>query len=158
MATNLFRIARPALAGLVAAAAFAIGCSGGPTLYSVEGTVYLDGNPVQTGETVTGYVVLHADTARGNTNMEDTKADIGPDGRFIVYTRDKKGAPPGWYFVTVDLARTNPKDPYDYKAMVSEKYLDKKKSGLEFEVVPSPAKDRYDIRLESIGSKEKKGK
>lgn len=158
MATISHTAGRPirrALAGVVASAALIAGCDGGPTILQVEGTVYLDGNPVHAGETVTGYVVFHADPARGNNNMEDTKGDIGPDGRYVVYTRDKKGAPPGWYFVTVDLARTNPKDPYDYKAMVSEKYLDKRKSGLEFEVVPNPAKDRYDIRLETMGAKGK---
>jgi len=117
--------------------------------------VYLDGNPVAAGDTLTGYVVLHADPARGNTNLEDVKASVGPDGRYTIYTRDKKGARPGWYFVTVDLARTNPKDPYDYKALVAEKYLDKKKSGLEFEVVPGPEPGRYDIRLESIPPKGK---
>jgi hypothetical protein len=143
---------------LLALIALTTGCSGGPQLVTVEGTVYLDGVPVQTGETVTGYVVFHADPARGNSNMEDVKGDIRPDGRYTIYTRDKKGASPGWYFVTVDLARTNPKDPYDYKAMVSETYLDKRKSGLEFEVVNNPEPGRYDIRLESIGSKEKKGK
>jgi hypothetical protein len=95
--------------------------------------------------------VFHADPGRGNANMEDVKGDIGPDGRYVIYTRDKKGAAPGWYFVTVELARTNPKDPYDYKAMVPEKYLDKAKSGLAFEVVKSPEPGRYDIRLPSIG-------
>ena len=151
MATS--RAGRRALAGAVAAALLAAGCSGGPVLHPVEGTVYLDGNPVQAGERLTGYVVFHADPARGNTNMEDVKGDIGPDGKYVIYTRDQKGTTPGWYFVTVDLARTNPKDPYDYKAMVSEKYLDKAKSGLAFEVVKSPEPGRYDIRLESIGKK-----
>jgi hypothetical protein len=143
----------PGAAELAAAVLVVAGCSSGPTLHPVEGTVFLDGEPVKAGENVTGYVVLHADPARGNTNMEDVKADIRPDGRFTIYTRDKQGALAGWYFVTVDLARTNPKDPYDYKPMVSEKYLDKKKSGLEFEVVPSPEAGRYDIKLESVGKK-----
>jgi hypothetical protein len=154
--TNAIRGALRALAVLVVTAALAVGCSSGSNLVPVEGTVYVDGTPVQTGEFVTGYVILHADTSRGNTNMEDTKGDIGPDGRYTIYTRDKKGTPPGWYFVTVDLARTNPKDPYDYKAMVSENYLDKTKSGLAFEVVSNPQSGRYDIRVESVGAKEKK--
>jgi len=158
VATSVVRPIGRAVAGAVIVAALSVGCSGGPNLVTVEGTVYVDGTPVQTGETVTGYVILHADPARGNMNGEDVKATIGPDGRYTIYTRDKQGASPGWYFVTVDLARTNPNDPYDYKAMVSEKYLHKTKSGLAFEVVSNPEKDRYDIRLESIGSKEKKGK
>lgn len=140
----------PGVVALAAAVALVAGCSGGPNLAPVEGTVYLDDAPVQTGETVTGYVVFHADPARGNNNMEDVKGDIGPDGRYMIYTRDKKGALAGWYFVTVDLARTNPKDPYDYKAMASEKYLDKTKSGLAFEVVKNPEPGRYDIRLPSL--------
>ena len=138
---------------LAAAVALVAGCSSGLNLAPVEGTVYLDGEPVKAGENVTGYVVFHADPARGNKNMEDVKGDIGPDGRYTIYTRDKEGALAGWYFVTVDLARTNPKDPYDYKAMVSEKYLDKTKSGLAFEVIPNPEPGRYDIKLESVGKK-----
>ena len=143
----------PGAVVLAAAVALVAGCSGGPDLAPVEGTVYLNGEPVKAGENVTGYVVFHADPARGNKNMEDVKGDIGPDGKYVIYTRDKKGASAGWYFVTVDLARTNPKDPYDYKAMVSEKYLDKTKSGLAFEVVASPERGRYDIKLESVGKK-----
>lgn len=144
---------RPAAVALAAAAALVAGCGGGPTLHPVEGTVYLDGNPVPASETLTGYVVLHADPARGNTNGEDVKGDIGPDGRFTVHTRDKKGVAPGWYFVTVELARTNPKDPYDYKGLIDDKYLDKKKSGLAFEVIPSPEPGRYDIKVESVKKK-----
>jgi hypothetical protein len=146
------RAVRRALAGVFAAAALA-GCSGGTVLHPVEGTVYLDGNPVQAGERLTGYVVLHADPARGNTNLEDTKGDIGPDGRYTIYTRDQKGAPPGWYLVSVDLARTNPNDPYDYKPLVAAKYLDQRKSGLEFEVVAKPEPGRYDIRLDGLPPK-----
>lgn len=149
------RPVRRALTGVAAACALVAGCGGGPTLQTVEGTVYVDGAPVQTGETVTGYVVFRADPARGNTNMEDTKGDIGPDGKYTIYTRDKKGAPTGWYFVTVDLARTNPKDPYDYKPMIPESFLDPSKSGLAFEVVKDPKPGRYDIQLPGIGPKGK---
>jgi len=143
----------PGAVVLATAVALVAGCNGGPNLSPVEGTVFLDGEPVKAGENVTGYVVFKADPARGNTNMEDVKGDIGPDGRYTIYTRDKKGASAGWYFVTVDLARTNPKDPYDFKAMVPEKYVDPTKSGLAFEVVTRPELGRYDIKLESVGKK-----
>src|SRR5262249_56616160 len=125
-------IRRPLAVVFVAAVALT-GCSSGPKLVKVEGKVYVDDALVQTGPTVTGYVVFHADAARGNTNLEDTKAEIGPDGTYTVYTQDKDGAPVGWYFVTVDLARTNPNDPYEYKPIVSERYLDKPKSRLAFD-------------------------
>jgi hypothetical protein len=151
------RLRRAAIA-LAVAAVLAAGCEGGPNLAPVEGTVFLDGSPVQAGETVTGYVVLHADPARGNTSMEDAKATIGPDGKFAIYTRDKPGAGPGWYFVTVELARTNPNNPYDFKTLIDEKYLDKAKSGLAFEVVPKPEPGRYDIRLDGLSAAKRKGK
>jgi hypothetical protein len=140
---------RRAAVGLAALAALSAGCSGGDTLVPVEGTVYLDGQPVAAGQNVVGYVVLHADPARGNKNLEDVKGDIGPDGKFTISTRDKAGAAPGWYFVTVELARTNPSNPYDYKALIPDKYLDPKQSGLSFEVVPKAEKGRYDLHLEA---------
>src|SRR5262249_756139 len=126
------------------------GCADkGPKLVPVEGKVYVDDQPVQTGERVTGYVVFHADQSKGNTNMEDIKATIGPDGSYKIYTRDKEGAPLGWYKVTVDLAQTNPKDPYDYKPIVPARFLEKDKSGLAFEVIEKPEPGRYDIKVPS---------
>ena len=139
---------RASLLLVLAGAIVAAGCSQGPKLVMVRGTVYLNGKPVQAGETVTGYVVFHADPAKGNTTMEDVKANIEADGSYRLYTRDKEGAPLGWYFVTVELARTSPQDPYDYKAIISERYLDKTKSNLAFEVVAKPEPGRYDVKLE----------
>lgn len=142
-------LARWSLLAALALAVAALGCRGGAKLVPVVGKVYLKDAPVQAdGETVTGYVVFHADPARGNTNMEDVKASIGADGTYRIFTRDKEGAAPGWYFVTVELARTNPKDPYDHKPMIPERYLDKKYSKLAFEVVANPEANRYDIKLE----------
>jgi hypothetical protein len=140
-------VARCCLGLTLALAVLAAGCRKGPKLVPVVGKVYLKGAPVQTGETVTGFVVFHADPARGNKNLEDVKATIEADGTYRVHTRDKEGALPGWYFVTVELARTNPKDPYDHKPMIPERYVDKTKSKLEFEVVDSPEPGRYDIKL-----------
>src|SRR5262249_6859348 len=145
---------RRSLAVVFAAAVAITGCSSGPKLVKVEGKVFVDDAPVETGLTVTGYVVFHADSAKGNTNMEDTKADIGPDRTYRVYTRDKEGAPAGGSSATVALPGTTPTDPYDYNPIVRERYLDKTKSRLTFEVVANPEPGRYDIRLESI-AKEK---
>lgn len=141
------RLARTALlAGLLTLAA---GCGqSGPKLVPVEGKVFVGAAPAQTGPTVTGYVVYHADPARGNKNMEDIKASIEADGSYKIFTRDKPGAPVGWYRVTVELAETNPNDPYYFKPKIQAKYLEKDKSGLEVEVVENPEPGRYDLKVE----------
>ena len=138
-------------AALAVALGLAAGCGGGPKLVPVEGKVFVNDQPVQAGETVKGYVVLHPDQTKGNTTQEQVSAEIGPDGSFKVLTRDKEGAPPGWYKVTVDLAKTNPKDPYDYKALIDGKYLEKEKSGIVFDVIENPEPGRYDIKLPGKG-------
>jgi hypothetical protein len=135
-------------AALAVAVGLAAGCGrGGPRLVPVEGKVFVNDQPVQAGETVKGYVVLHPDQSKGNMTQEHVSATINPDGSFKVVTRDREGAPTGSYKVTVDLAKTNPKDPYDYKALIEGKYLEKDKSGLVFEVVENPEPGRYDIKI-----------
>jgi hypothetical protein len=127
------------------------GCKSAPKLVPVSGKVaFSDGRPVETGPTVTvtGYVVFSADPTKGNTSMEVIQGSIGPDGSYKLLTRDKEGAFPGWYKVTVDVARTNPKDPYDYKRLVDDRFVDKDKSGIAVEVVENPEPGRYDLKVE----------
>jgi hypothetical protein len=140
-------IAAGLLVGSLLAAA---GCGGkGVKLVPVDGRVYLDDQPIQAGETLTGYVVFHADPAKGNASQEHVQGEIGPDGTYRLMVRDRDGAPPGWYKVTVDVARTNPKDPYDYKRQVADRFLEKDRSGLAVEVVEDPEPGRYDLRVKS---------
>jgi hypothetical protein len=128
------------------------GCgAGGPRFVPVKGKVtYSNGEPVEAGERLTGFVVFHADPGKGNTSGELAQGSIQPDGSFTLMTRDKEGAVLGWYKVTVDIARTNPKDPYDYKPLVPPRYLEKDKSGITFEVVENPEPGRYDIKVEKL--------
>lgn len=126
----------------------AAGCgSGGQKLVKVKGKVYVGDKLAKTGEYATGNVVFHPDTSKGNTTQELVKASIEPDGSYKLFTRDKEGAPPGWYTVTVDLADTDPKDPYKFKMQVAEKYMYHDKSGLSIEVVENPEPGRYDLKL-----------
>ena len=113
--------------------------------------MFVNDQPVQAGETVKGYVVLHPDQTKGNTTQEQVSAEIGPDGSFKVLTRDKEGAPPGWYKVTVDLAETKASDPYYFRKKILDKYYEKDKSGIAFEVVENPEPGRYDLKLKGIG-------
>lgn len=144
-------IGRLSAAALAVALGLAAGCGGGPKIVPVEGKVYLNDQLVQTGETVTGYVILHPDQSKGNLTQDYVKADIASDGSFKVYAGPKEGAPPGWYKVTVDLAKTNPKDPYDYKPLTDDKYKEKDRSGIVFEVIENPEPGRYDIKLPGKG-------
>jgi hypothetical protein len=124
-----------------------VGCGGGPKLVKVQGKVYVDGHLVEGSETVKGYVVFHPDQSKGNKTQEVVQGTIGADGTYNVFTRDKEGAPLGWYKVTVDLADTKADDPYFYKARIDQKYLEKDKSELVFEVVENPEPGRYDLKL-----------
>lgn len=138
-------------AALAVAVGVAVGCSGGPKLYPVQGKVYIDDQLVETGETVTGYVVLYPDQAKGNLTQEHVQGNIGPDGSFKVFAGPKEGAPPGWYKVRVDVADTKPSDPYYFKRRTPEKYNEKDKSGIVFEVVENPEPGRYDLKLPGRG-------
>jgi hypothetical protein len=131
--------------------ALTAGCGGGPKLLPVEGKVLVNDQPVPAGDTVKGYVVLHPDQSKGNMTQDHVKADIGPDGSFKAFAGPKEGVPPGWYKVTVELARTNPNNPYDFKTLIDTKYMEKDKSGLVFEVVENPEPGRYDLKLKGTG-------
>jgi hypothetical protein len=133
--------------GLFASTLFLVGCGGGPKLVTVKGKLYVADELVPAGETVKGYVILHPDGGKGNTTQEQVQGILAEDGSFTVFTRDKEGAPPGWYKVTVDLADVKASDPYYYRPKIDDKYLEKDKSGLAFEVVENPESDRYDIKL-----------
>lgn len=132
-----------------AALLFVLGCGGGPKLVKVQGKVYLDDQPVAGSDALKGYVVFHADKEKGNTSQEVVQGAIGEDGTYVLFTREKEGATPGWYKVTVDLAETKANDPYYYKPKVDDKYLDLNKSGLVMEVIESPEAGRYDLKLPS---------
>jgi hypothetical protein len=151
------RVARLAFVFALAAGltALAGGCgAGGPKFAPVKGKVaYADGSPVEAGERLTGYVVFHADSSKGNATGEVAQGQIQPDGSFSLLTRDKEGAFVGWYKVTVDIARTNPKDPYDYKPLIPERYKAPDKSGLTAEVVETAEPGRYDLKVEKLPGK-----
>lgn len=134
-------------AALGVALLFAAGCGRAPKLVPVEGKVYVNDKAVEGSDTVKGYVVFHPDQSKGNMTQDHVQSEIGPDGSFKAFAGPKEGVPPGWYKVTVELAKTNPKDPYDHKPLIDEKYREADKSGFAFEVVENPEPGRYDIRI-----------
>lgn len=125
------------LCGLV----LALGCgsSGKDKLVPVSGKVTLSGTPLTAGQ-----VAFHPDTAKGNTAKGVPAGAIGADGTYTLSTDGKSGAPAGWYKVTVV---TNFPGVSGEPVPINAKYGNPSGSGLEREVVPSPASGAYDLQV-----------
>jgi hypothetical protein len=121
------------------------GCdsSGLGRIVPVKGKVMLDGKAVPTGS-----LVFKPDSAKANTSTFEPASPIGADGSYSLFTKEKQGAPLGWYKVGVVAQEANPSDPYAaMKALVPQRYNDPETSGVAIEVVASPAADAYDLKL-----------
>lgn len=114
------------------------GC-GGPKVVPVSGTATLEGKPLA------GFVVMfNSDSEKGHELRMDCSGRIGPDGRYSLRSDDGfkqyKGAPPGWYKVTIW-------SPDDIPLPVNKKYGFMKKTDLAIEVVENPAPGAYDLKF-----------
>ncbi len=112
----------------------------------VSGKVALGTDPLPGG-----LVTFHPDTAKGNTSKF---LPFGPikDGAYTLQTLETKGAPPGWYKVTVSsmappgAGATTPGDmPQGPK--LNTKYVAPTTTDLSIEVVDAPAAGAYDLIL-----------
>lgn len=134
------------LAGMLCA-----GCGSddiGP-LHPVKGRVLRNGDPIKVQS---GYIVLKADADKGNESPYQPSGKIEPDGSFEIYTKERKGAPPGWYKVVVTATGEVPKPTKSRsrsrpvaKQVVASKYGQEKTTPLSIEVVESPSEDAYDL-------------
>ena len=136
---------RVAVFGLwLALCATFFGCGSGKDekLTSVAGKVTVNGAPLTSGA-----VTFQPDTAKGNLTQHIPVGMLNADGRYELMSATKKGAPPGWYKVTVSAqAPIDPKDPYaPPKHLVNPKYSDAGTSGLAVEVVANAAPGAYDF-------------
>jgi hypothetical protein len=122
------------------------GCdsSGVGRIVPVKGQVMLDGKPLTTGS-----LVFKPDAEKGNQSKFEPASSIGADGRYSLFTKEKEGAPLGWYKVgIVAQEAANPAEPYAaMKPLVSPRYNDADSSGVSVEVVASPAAGAYDLKL-----------
>lgn len=121
--------------GLIVAA----GCGGGPKVVPVSGKATAE------GESLAGFAVTFIpDAAKGHHARVDCSARIGPDGRYALRTDDgfaqTKGAPLGWYKVTIS-------SPDDKAIPVHKKYTDFNKTDLAIEVVANPEPGAYDLKF-----------
>ncbi len=134
------------------------GCAGtDPTLGKVvlvSGRVLVNGEPLQGKK---GIVIFVPDETKGNVAPVQPTGDLDESGNYtLYYAKSKKGAPLGWYKVQVSAAKLGPgikmgpelKDPKKMTgAPFNAKFTNVKTSGLEVEVVESPAAGAYDLKL-----------
>ena len=114
------------------------GC-GGPKVVPVSGTATLDGKPLA------GFVVtFNPDADKGHEARMDCSGRVGADGRYSLRMDDGfkqyKGAPRGWYKVTIW-------SPDDKPIPVIKKYTNIKTTDLSIEVVANPPPGAYDLKF-----------
>jgi hypothetical protein len=126
-------------------ALLAEGCSSGPRMHEVSGTVTLDGKAVEGASVVFTPVAPDGQLAGGKTDAQ---------GAYKLRTGEQDGALAGKYLVTVLLTKAavgkEPAEGFEdtrkMTYLVPKKYSDPQSSGLEAEV---PGKDAYDFPLTS---------
>jgi len=123
------------------------GC-GGPKLVPVSGTVTLADQPL-TG----GRIIFYPDASKGNDARVACTGRISADGRYEIFTTNMlkgaasgKGAPPGWYKVT--LVNSNRKDDLDPN--VDAAFQDEEKTPLIVEVADPPTPGAFDFKLTNV--------
>jgi hypothetical protein len=137
----------------LAGAAALSGCSKDTVkLAAVEGTVTVDGKVLAMDAHSLGTVILHPDKSKGNESLEIPRGPIDSEGKFKILTGIKPGVTPGRYRVTLNAAKVlDPKNPYHTASdfLIPERYMDKFKSNLAFEVVENAPAGTYDLKLDS---------
>src|SRR5262245_1420068 len=116
------------------------GCGDGGVgkTYRVSGTVTINGKPLVAKSAV---VLFKPNAARSNTSSFEPTATVDSSGNYTLYTKTKRGAPPGWYKVTVTAVvdSTDPpkgaltKRPLP-RSLVPAKYGQEKTTPIEIEV------------------------
>ena len=114
-------------------------------VFPVSGKVLLGHDPLPSG-----VVVFAPDSSKGNSAKAFPVGTIGADGTYTLTTDAKKGAPLGWYTVTIstdvppsgDVTKVPPR-----VVTINQKYKDTATSGLVYEVKESPQPGEYDIKV-----------
>ena len=113
-------------------------------LTTVVGKVTVNGAPLTLGA-----VTFQPDTGKGNLTQHIPVGALNAEGRYELMSATKKGAPVGWYRVTVSAQESiDAKNPYaPPKHVVNPKYSDAGTSGLAVEVVANAAPGAYDFEV-----------
>jgi hypothetical protein len=134
------------LAGLVGLV-YLIGPGGSPTKFKtvpVSGRVLFDSQPL-----TEGVVIFHADTAKGNETQATPKGNIDAEGRYELRTGNSRGAPAGWYRVTVFSEKPGEikRGVNGPRPLYNEQYERDDRTPLHIEVKAGAAQDAYTLRL-----------
>jgi hypothetical protein len=115
----------------------------GGKLYPVSGKVLVGDVPIKQGG-----VRFQPDRSRGNTVPYEPVAKIQEDGTYALYTNGKRGAPEGWYKVSVSGgASIDSSKPFTTKSPVPQRFTNPETAGLEVEVRSTTSAADYDLRL-----------
>jgi hypothetical protein len=137
----------------VSALVLVIGCGQGDVYQlgpscMVEGMVFVDKMPCRIPKDGFGRVWLYPDASKGNTCPQVPCGDIDADGRFHIRTRDREGAPAGWYKVqVVAQAPADKQKSAKRQDLIAPKYADAARSGLVLQVVEKPTGGAYDLKV-----------
>jgi hypothetical protein len=110
------------------------GCeSGTESLAPVRGKVSYKGAPLTAGT-----IVFTPDALRGTTGSM-ARAEIQPDGTYVLQTKSLPGAIAGWHRVTVMAMESRPPSGADRevvmpRSLLPEKYSDPELSGLSCQI------------------------
>ena len=139
-----YRVAAFGLCVALCVAFYGCGSGGNEKLTTVTGKVTVNGALLTSGA-----VTFQPDTEKGNLTQHIPVGTINSEGRYELMSATKKGAPLGWYKVTVSAqAPIDAKDPYaPPKHLVNPKYSDVGTSGLAVEVVASATPGAYDFEV-----------
>jgi len=119
------------------------GCGGsGAKLIPVSGKVTVGTQPLDMGS-----VSYKPDAAKGNTGKAEPSGIIDGSGTYTLMTEGKKGAPAGWYKVTVVAEETGDSTNPVVKSKVNPKFKDPQTSNLSVEVKDGTAAGAYDLKV-----------
>jgi len=120
------------------------GSDGIDTRYPVEGSVLVNGNPLQG---MAGLVMFVPDQSKGNKTPVNAVGEIDQQGRYALSTRGKLGAPKGWYKAVVNPVPpgTGDRDAVKRPA-IHPRYASEAMSPLQIEVVAEPSGGAYDLK------------
>lgn len=118
----------------------------------VSGKVTFNNAPWTANTTI---VLFKPDADRGNTSPFEPSGTVDENGTYVLTTKGKKGAPPGWYkVIVIARAEAPPQHPKNLKShrpvaksLLPAKYGQEKTSELAIEVVETPAAGAYDLKL-----------
>jgi hypothetical protein len=120
------------------------GCGGdGVHRFPVEGVVLIDGKPLRG---MKGAVLFLPDKSRGNESPLRGEGEIDPEGRYVLFTQGKPGAPPGHYKIVVSAVPPGAERDAS-KLAVHPRYVSEADTPLHVEVVSEAGSGHYDLQL-----------